>query len=123
MRTIEATRSNQRYCSRRCSQRKTVPTAADRARWARKNDRRSTSRLNYGRPWRTLRDQVLTEERTCWVCGDEIDRALAWPHPMSGSGDHVTALADGGQLLNRDNVRAAHLTCNVERSRRRRRAG
>lgn len=121
MRTIETTRSRQRYCSRRCSQRKTVPTAADRARWARKNDRRTARRRNYGRPWRTLRDRVLDEERKCWVCDDEIDRALTWTHPMSGSGDHVVALTDGGQLLDRANVRAAHLTCNVERTRGRRR--
>jgi 5-methylcytosine-specific restriction endonuclease McrA len=85
-----------------------------RPRWLRKNaKRRPDTRARAA--WGRLRLQVLAEERDCWVCGDEIDAALRWPHPMCGTGDHVVPLEDGGELLDRANVRAAHRACNQRR--------
>jgi 5-methylcytosine-specific restriction endonuclease McrA len=57
-----------------------------------------------GRPWRTVRAQVLAASRTCWLCG----------HDGSDSVDHVIAraicLATGQLSLLNDiaNLRPAH---------------
>jgi hypothetical protein len=47
----------------------------------------------------------------CVFCGEGIDPALAWPHPMHATLHH--AVADGGsdQL---DNLRLAHHLCHQE---------
>lgn len=66
-----------------------------------------------GHKWRVLRERVLTEERICGICHDPIDRSIKYPHPLSPSVDHIVALSEGGAPLARDNVRAAHLHCNL----------
>lgn len=50
----------------------------------------------------------------CWLCEEPIDRSLRHPDPMSASVDHVVPLARDGEHVY-ENVRAAHLTCNVRR--------
>lgn len=113
---IHDPKPQQKWCARQCRDRATPPTELTRARWARKNAQRRANRLDRGgAKWRKLRAQVLVEEPDCWVCIDPIDPALRWPHQMSGTGDHVVPLEAGGALLDRQNVRAAHLRCNRER--------
>jgi 5-methylcytosine-specific restriction endonuclease McrA len=50
----------------------------------------------------------------CGICGKRINRKLVYPHPLSVSLDHVIPLSLGDEH-SRANVRAAHLTCNVQR--------
>lgn len=49
----------------------------------------------------------------CHLCGEPIDRALAWPDPMSWSADHVVPVSHGGHMLG-DRL-PAHLVCNQKR--------
>lgn len=117
-RTIEKPHGRQRFCSPRCRHRVTDAHPLARARWARKNAKRRPNTpglAGAGSRWQKLRRQVLTEEPQCWVCGDEIDPELKWPHPMCGTGDHVVPVEAGGALLDRANVRAAHRFCNQQR--------
>lgn len=65
--------------------------------------------------WQRLAKRVVEEERICWLCAKPIDLTLRFPHRLSGSGDHVIPLDQGGKLLDRANVRAAHLGCNSRR--------
>ncbi|MDN5858588.1 MAG: HNH endonuclease [Pseudonocardia sp.] len=58
---------------------------------------------------------MLAEESTCWICGDEIDMSLSGLSAMGATGDHIVPVSDGGALLDRDNVRAAHNVCNRRR--------
>lgn len=112
--TIERPWPTQKWCSPQCRYRVADATPAARRRWHRKNaKRRPNSRA--GNAWRLLREQVLSEEPDCWICGDPIDRSIEWPRDMSAEADHVTPLEDGGELLDRANVHAAHRVCNQAR--------
>jgi 5-methylcytosine-specific restriction endonuclease McrA len=55
---------------------------------------------------------VLREESVCVLCGELVDKALSWPHPMSASVDHTDPVSLGGALLDRANLGLAHLSCN-----------
>lgn len=50
----------------------------------------------------------------CHICSTAIDPAVAYPHPLSASLDHVIPLVRGGEH-SRANVAAAHLTCNASK--------
>lgn len=50
--------------------------------------------------WRRLRDRVLREEPDCRRCGT-----------LSSDVDHIVALADGGQFLDRENLQALCQLC------------
>lgn len=52
----------------------------------------------------------------CHLCGLPIDPALAWPHPMSYTLDHVIPLVQIpalGECL--DNVKPSHSICNLRK--------
>jgi 5-methylcytosine-specific restriction endonuclease McrA len=68
-----------------------------------------------GQPVR-LQEIALRDGLRCF-CGDVVDMALEWPHPMSKSLDHVVPLSQGG-LHDPSNVRLAHLHCNTLRGNR-----
>ena len=65
-----------------------------------------------GRPWATLREQVLQEETHCFRCGEEVDKTLPPRGRWSPSVDHKVSIASGGEPLDRDNVALAHYGCN-----------
>ena len=57
-------------------------------------------------------------ERDGWMCGlcqESIDSEIRWPDPLSVSLDHVIPVSKGGAHT-RQNVQAAHLKCNLEKS-------
>lgn len=68
-----------------------------------------------GHRWRQLRARVLDEEDVCYWCGLPVDKDLPGTHPAGPSVEHLLPLAQGGSLLDRDNVTLAHLGCNVSR--------
>lgn len=62
-------------------------------------------------------DYLAVFERDRWVCGicgDDVNRMLAWPDPMSPSLDHIVPLARGGAHT-LENVQLAHLRCNISK--------
>lgn len=75
---------------------------------ARRRDPRTTTARGYGASYQAFRKRVLAEEDCCWLCGapgTEDDPLQA---------DHVVPLSMGGRRT-RDNLRAAHRSCNVRR--------
>jgi 5-methylcytosine-specific restriction endonuclease McrA len=72
-----------------------------------------------GHRWRVMVAIVKSEESVCWICGQQIHLSLPARHPMSYSIDHVIPLHIAPDLaLDRGNLRAAHLRCNVIRGNR-----
>lgn len=50
----------------------------------------------------------------CGLCGEDVDRSLKYPDPLSRSLDHVIPLARGG-AHSQDNLQWTHLVCNVRK--------
>jgi hypothetical protein len=65
-----------------------------------------------GRPVR-LSEIRERDGHRCHICREPVPSA-PYPHPLSASLDHVVPLSRGG-IHDPDNVRLAHLKCNVEK--------
>jgi hypothetical protein len=59
------------------------------------------------------------DEWTCMIpgCNQPIQPGLQWPDPLSASVDHIIPRSRGGDDT-AENLRAAHLVCNVQRGNR-----
>ena len=64
------------------------------------------------REYRRNRKTVLAKAEVCAICGMPIDRSLRFPHPMSGTADHIIPVSKGGSPTDPANLQAAHLICN-----------
>lgn len=65
---------------------------------------------------RTLRTRVLREETHCGICGEEVDKTIPTPDPMSPEIDEIQPISLGGDPLDRKNCRLVHRECNRCRS-------
>lgn len=75
-----------------------------------------------GHQWRKVRQIVLDTYDSCWICGNFVDKTLSGRHPDGPSVDHLDPIAyghiHGGDPLDLDRLRLAHLRCNVGRGNR-----
>ena len=62
--------------------------------------------------WKRAAAVVLAEETICHLCGHPIDFDAPARTRYSPSVDHVIPLSKGGDMLARENLRAAHFGCN-----------
>lgn len=67
------------------------------------------------RAWQRVRRRVIDEEQLCWRCGLPVDKTLPGTDLWGPTADHVVPLIKGGALLDRRNLRLAHMRCNAER--------
>jgi 5-methylcytosine-specific restriction endonuclease McrA len=115
-------REVQRYCSTDCSQ--PIVLAKQRAKFGIVGKRGRPSYRSWKR--RAIRFGVEVEnvnrwkvfERDGWkcgVCGEMVDKSIAWPDPFSASLDHIIPMSKGGGHVF-DNVQCAHLRCNILKS-------
>lgn len=90
----------QRYCGRVCHERE------------RRIRRGANVRRRVQKP---VRQRVLRrDDWTCYLCRSAIDPSLVWPHPRSGTVDHVIPVSAGGSD-DPSNLRATHWHCNEEK--------
>lgn len=76
-----------------------------------------------GTAWTKLKAQVFAEETHCWWCHKPVNQALPRTHPMSRTVDHLVELWEGGDPLDRTNLRLSHRRCNSRKSIKRRGKG
>jgi hypothetical protein len=57
---------------------------------------------------------------TCWRCGSAVDHRYRSPDPRTASMDHVLPLVGAGGTDSLDNIKLAHLFCNMDGAYRRR---
>lgn len=65
--------------------------------------------------FRKNRGVLLKTSGVCMLCGQPIDRGVKFPHPLSGTVDHILPVAKGGRST-MDNLQVAHLICNRMKS-------
>lgn len=69
-----------------------------------------------GTAWLKVQAQVYEEETHCWWCRQWVDQSLSRRHPMSRTVDHIHEMWQGGDPLDRSNLRLAHRRCNSRKS-------
>ena len=58
------------------------------------------------------RKRILATQEVCAICGQPVDKALRFPHPMSATVDHIIPIDKGGHPSDIDNLQLAHFCCN-----------
>ncbi|MFE7899186.1 HNH endonuclease [Streptomyces sp. NPDC057424] len=115
----------QSYCTvacRRRTYRRLKPDVANGPRKPRPWDekRKASSKRRRAQIYTTQVDEIEPgkvfdrDGWTCYLCGEDVDRLLRYPDPMSASLDHVVALSRGGTHT-WDNVACSHLRCNLQK--------
>lgn len=61
---------------------------------------------------RQLRARIFREQDFCWVCDEEVDKAIPTPDPMSPEVHEVVAVSLGGDPLDHSNCVLTHRCCN-----------
>jgi len=93
--TFKPTQITHRYCSLVCRSR-----AKDAHRRYRAHSKRSA---------------VYERDRSiCQLCGEPIDQAIPYPHPMAATLDHIVPVSVGGTHAV-TNLQAAHMKCNASK--------
>lgn len=91
---------------------------AQNAEWIREHPSYSKRRASIRRKAIVAEDIDLTwlkqRDTYCYLCGEEMNYDLLWPHPLSKSIDHVIPLSKGGLHIT-DNVAYTHLRCNIKK--------
>jgi 5-methylcytosine-specific restriction endonuclease McrA len=80
----------------------------------REAERQHRLRTNGPRDKYTLEQIGDRDGWRCWICGDQVDRAVRAPDSESRSVDHVVPVSRGGTDT-LDNIKLAHLGCNLDR--------
>jgi 5-methylcytosine-specific restriction endonuclease McrA len=88
-------RNQQRYCQEECR---------NRHRWAQRD----------AIPYRVRRKILSRDGWHCYLCDRPIPQEHRWPHPLSGTIDHVIPFSIS-QHHREDNLRAAHWRCNYDK--------
>lgn len=60
--------------------------------------------------------RILKTKHTCGICGQDVDKTLAYPHPLSPAIDHIIPVSKGGHPSNMDNLQLTHWKCNRDKS-------
>lgn len=104
----------QAYCSWPCAKRA-------RRRRERLAGTRATTHYErvkrFGRRYEHIEPRAIFERDkwTCQLCGKKLRRDKKAPHPLSPTLDHIIPMSvEGGDHV-RENVQAAHFSCNVRR--------
>jgi hypothetical protein len=106
-------RYGQKYCRVECRPPRPGTRTAGRVAASRRR------RLRVATTWDGVTDaEILERDRwMCGICRKRIGKTFQYPHTRSASIDHVVPLSQGGDDT-AANKRAAHLSCNVQRSNR-----
>jgi 5-methylcytosine-specific restriction endonuclease McrA len=60
--------------------------------------------------------RILKTKHTCGICGQDVDKTLAYPHPLSPVIDHIIPVSKGGHPSSLENLQLSHMGCNRQKS-------
>lgn len=104
--------TTQIYCSEKCKR---------RSGWKSKKKTPERTKVKNERN-KLLRSPIFIricerDQWKCHICGLKVDPKFRWPDPFSASRDHIIPIVEGGGHTP-ENIRLAHLRCNVSRGHR-----
>ena len=80
----------------------------------------ATERLDKKGPHRVAfernKKRILKTKHTCGICGQDVDKTLTYPHPLSPVIDHIIPVSKGGDPSNLSNLQLSHMGCNRQKS-------
>lgn len=80
----------------------------------------ATERLDKKGPHRVAfernKKRILKTQHICGICGQDVDKTLAYPHPLSPVIDHIIPLSKNGHPSNLSNLQLCHMSCNRQKS-------
>lgn len=95
-------RIDAKFCSRDCNNR------------AHALQRKLRARAGGDKPGFMRAEICARDQWMCQLCSDPVDPELRYPEPLCASLDHIVPVAHGGGN-EAENLRLAHLVCNVRR--------
>ena len=60
--------------------------------------------------------RILKTKHICGICGHDVDKTLAYPHPLSPVIDHIIPVSKGGHPSDLSNLQLSHMACNRQKS-------
>ena len=60
--------------------------------------------------------KIYSTQDICGICGNQVDKTLRYPNPMSKCIDHIIPINKGGHPSDISNLQLAHLWCNRQKS-------
>lgn len=66
--------------------------------------------------YESARKKILASQHVCGICGQEVNKKLKYPHPLSPCIDHIIPIAKGGHPSDMSNLQLAHWCCNRQKS-------
>ena len=60
--------------------------------------------------------KIYATQEVCGICGQPVDFAFKFPHPLSPCIDHIIPVSKGGHPSDLGNLQLAHMTCNRQKS-------
>ena len=60
--------------------------------------------------------KIYATQEVCGICGQPVDFAFKFPHPLSPCIDHIIPVSKGGHPSDLANLQLAHMTCNRQKS-------
>lgn len=75
-------------------------------------DHDGTHRMQFERN----KKKIYATQRTCGICGKEVDFSARYPSPLSPCIDHIIPVSKGGHPSDLGNLQLAHWACNRQKS-------
>ena len=81
-----------------------------------KQNRRADHQGEHRTAFEKNRQIILKTQEVCGICGQEVDKTIPYPHPMSPTIDHIIPISKGGHPSALENLQLAHRWCNRQKS-------
>ena len=62
------------------------------------------------------KQRLLKTQNYCGICGQQVDKSIKYPDPLSPVIDHIIPVAKGGHPSDLANLQLAHFHCNRQKS-------
>ena len=84
------------------------------------NNKGKTKRLDrdgtHRKQFESAKKKIYATQTICGICGQEVNKNLKYPDPLSPCIDHIIPISKGGHPSDMNNLQLAHWWCNRQKS-------